>query len=231
MTMHFSTQTPDISDCSYPRELKTAAPVGRKGFYRNVVKQVMDITLTLLAAPFVVLLVSFLAVLVSLDGKSPFYSQMRVGRNGRLFRMWKLRTMVHDADARLESYLKANPQAQLEWDNSQKLKNDPRVTRVGRALRKTSMDELPQLLNVLGGTMSLVGPRPMMPKQQALYSGQAYFALKPGITGLWQISDRNHCEFSDRVHYDDHYDRNVSLKTDVSILVHTIGVVVRGTGY
>lgn len=191
----------------------------------------MDALLTLIAAPLVVPLILVLAILLALGGNVPFYSQMRVGKNGQVFRMWKLRTMVHNADAILDNYLKQNPSARREWQETQKLKDDPRITRFGWILRKTSMDELPQLWNVLTGSMSLIGPRPMMLKQRALYPGHGYFNLKPGITGLWQISDRNDCDFSDRAEYDDLYDRVVSFKTDASILVRTVGVVLRGTGY
>ena len=165
------------------------------------------------------------------DGGRAFYSQTRIGRNGRTFRMWKLRTMVPDAEARLREYIATNPAARAEWNATQKLKNDPRITRVGRFLRKSSIDELPQLWNVLTGSMSLVGPRPMMVEQQALYYGHGYYNQRPGITGLWQISDRNESEFAGRVRYDDIYDRCVSLKTDVAILIRTVGVVLRCTGY
>jgi lipopolysaccharide/colanic/teichoic acid biosynthesis glycosyltransferase len=139
--------------------------------------------------------------------------------------------MVVDADAQLEAYLAASPEARLEWDHTQKLKNDPRITTVGRIIRKTSLDELPQLWNVLKGDMSLVGPRPMMPEQRALYRGRAYFELRPGITGFWQIGDRNDTSFSARAAYDTRYASNLSLLTDVIVLLLTIRVVLRGTGY
>lgn len=203
----------------------------RRGVYRNIVKRVLDLTLVILSAPFSVPLILFLAFLVALDGHNPFYTQMRVGRNGKPFRMWKLRTMVPDADRILEDYLARNPAARLEWNATQKLKTDPRITRVGRFLRKLSLDELPQLINVFNGTMSLVGPRPMMVSQQVFYTGQGYYRMRPGITGLWQISDRNECDFVGRVPYDDLYERTVSLKVDLSVLFRTVAVVVRGTGY
>ena len=172
-----------------------------------------------------------MALLVALDGHNPFYSQLRVGKDGKHFRMWKLRTMVHNADVLLESYLDRYPEARAEWDSTQKLKNDPRITFVGRLLRKSSMAELPQLFNVLNGTMSLVGPRPMMVNQQNTYTGHAYYRLRPGITGLWQVSDRNHCKFIGRVQYDEQYDKTLSLKTDLRVLFLTVAVVLRGTGY
>ncbi len=231
MTLHFS---PYEAEVDTPRSSVRAsgdAVVPVKGLYRRVFKRVFDISLTVLAAPLVVPFVLVMALLIALDGHNPFYSQMRVGKRGKSFRMWKLRTMVHNADELLESYLSKNATAKAEWDATQKLKKDPRITLVGRILRKTSLDELPQLANVLNGTMSLVGPRPMMLCQKASYPGTSYYNLQPGITGLWQISDRNVGEFVGRVRYDDVYDRVVSLKTDVSVLMRTVLVVLRGTGY
>lgn len=202
-----------------------------KGVYRFVFKRVFDTAITLLAAPFVLGMVLILAVLISFDGHNPFYSQLRLGRNGRAFRMWKLRTMVWNADDQLEAYLASNSDARDEWIKKQKLQSDPRITAIGRFLRKTSMDELPQLWNVIAGHMALVGPRPIMVSQRKKYSGTAYYNLRPGITGLWQVSDRNDCEFSGRVHYDDLYDNILSFDTDVRVLVRTVGVVFKGTGH
>lgn len=139
--------------------------------------------------------------------------------------------MTVDADVRLESYLKSNPEARAEWNKHQKLKNDPRITSVGRFLRKASLDELPQLFNVLQGSMSLVGPRPMMPDQEQYYFGSAYYSLRPGLTGLWQISERNESSFIDRVAFDDAYSQSMSFRTDVKTLLKTVLVVIRGTGY
>lgn len=203
----------------------------RKGIYRAILKRGLDLFLVLLSAPFSIPLIAFLALLVATDGHRPFYTQMRVGRNGKPFRLWKLRTMVPDAERFLQGYLARNPAARLEWDATQKLKHDPRITRVGRILRKTSLDELPQLINVFNGTMSLVGPRPMMVEQQFFYPGTSYYRLRPGITGLWQISDRNECDFVGRAPYDEKYDRILSLWTDLVVLVRTVAVVLRGTGY
>lgn len=201
------------------------------GAYRRVLKPAVDVTLVLLAAPVWMPVVLLAALLVMRDGHFPFYSQWRVGRGGRAFRMWKLRSMVVDADACLEAHLAADPEARAEWDSTQKLKHDPRVTAVGRTLRKTSLDELPQLFNVLTGDMSLVGPRPMMVDQRDLYHGTSYYRLRPGLTGFWQISNRNECRFVDRVRFDDAYNRAVSPRTDVAVLWRTVAVVLRGTGY
>ena len=176
------------------------------------------------------LFVGVLALLISIDGGNPFYHQLRVGRNGRYYKMWKLRTMVVGADDRLEAYLTEDAKAKAEWDSTQKLKSDPRITRFGCILRKSSLDELPQLWNVLKGDMSLVGPRPMLPDQQDLYSGSAYCRLRPGITGPWQVSDRNNSTFAERVWFDTNYDRKLSFKTDLQLLLATVRVALRATG-
>jgi lipopolysaccharide/colanic/teichoic acid biosynthesis glycosyltransferase len=150
--------------------------------------------------------------------------------NGRIYRMWKLRSMDVDADEKLADYLAANPIARREWDHSQKLRCDPRITRIGHFLRRSSLDELPQLWNVFRGDMSLVGPRPMMPSQRSLYPGDAYYALRPGITGLWQVSTRNESGFAERASYDAEYERTLSFTTDLRLLAATVRVVSRGTG-
>lgn len=198
--------------------------------YRNLLKRPLDILLVLLSAPIVLPVVIILAILVARGGGKPFYSQMRIGKNGRLYRMWKLRSMVEDADARLSAHLAANPEAKREWDRNQKLRDDPRVTRFGHFLRRSSLDELPQLWNVLIGEMSIVGPRPMMPCQKELYDGEGYYLLRPGITGFWQTAGRNSTSFAARVWYDDIYERELSLFSDTMIVVRTFGVVMRATG-
>ncbi len=229
MTLHVPDLSTDVETNASARFV--TSEISLSGPYRNFFKRFFDLVLVLIAAPVLVPLIGILALVVSLSGGTPFYSQMRVGRDGRHFRMWKLRTMIRDADAALVDFLQDNPHARAEWDSTQKLKDDPRITRFGRLLRKTSMDELPQLFNVLNGTMSLVGPRPMMVQQKADYHGHAYFTLRPGITGLWQVTDRNNCTFADRVGFDNDYSRTLSLKTDISILWRTVGVVMRATGH
>lgn len=212
----------------------TAAPVrvqSRSSIYQAGLKRLFDLVILVLAMPIWLPVIGLGALLVMTDGHGPFYRQDRIGKAGRIFGLWKLRTMVPDADAKLDAYLAANPEARIEWDRDQKLKHDPRITRFGRILRKTSLDELPQLLNVLVGDMSLVGPRPMMTNQKDLYNGRSYYDLRPGLTGLWQVSDRNESRFVDRVRFDDTYAATLSLWTDLRIMVRTVGVVVRGTGY
>jgi lipopolysaccharide/colanic/teichoic acid biosynthesis glycosyltransferase len=144
--------------------------------------------------------------------------------------MWKLRTMVRGAEAVLASHLAADASARAEWAVRQKLADDPRITRIGRFLRRTSLDELPQLWNVLRGDMSLVGPRPMLPDQRALYPGQAYYRLRPGVTGPWQVSDRNRSAFADRARFDTAYEAEMSFGHDLGLIAATFGVVMRGTG-
>ena len=200
------------------------------GVYALGFKRILDFLIVLAALP--ILLPFFLIVggLIALDGHSPFFRQERIGKDGKRFSMWKFRTMVPNAEAELQRYLAANPDARAEWDSKQKLAKDPRITRLGRVLRRTSVDELPQLLNVLFGDMSLVGPRPMMPCQQALYPGHGYYRLRPGLTGSWQVSERHTSTFAERAVYDDAYEQDLSFTTDVSILARTVGVVLRCTG-
>jgi lipopolysaccharide/colanic/teichoic acid biosynthesis glycosyltransferase len=232
MTLHFGAYSTQIDKSAADVEkIDVPIVVPSDGAYRRIFKRYLDLALTLAAMPLALPLICIAALMIALDGHNPFYSQQRVGRNGKAFRMWKLRTMVHNADDLLEAHLAENEAARTEWNATQKLKNDPRITIVGRVLRKTSLDELPQLFNVLNGTMSLVGPRPMMVSQRNSYFGEAYFRLRPGITGPWQVSDRNECNFVDRVQFDDIYDRGLSLQADLLILVRTVLVVLRGTGY
>jgi exopolysaccharide production protein ExoY len=204
----------------------------RRGLYRTLGKRTLDYAVVLLGAPFVVPVLLVLALAVYLrDGSNPFYSQDRVGKGGGVYRIWKLRTMVVDADLQLAAHLAADPVARKEWDRTQKLRDDPRITRIGRFLRKSSLDELPQLWNVLKGDMTLVGPRPMMPEQRSLYPGEAYYRLLPGITGPWQVSERNETTFAARAEFDTEYEISMSLATDVKLLIATTSVVARGTGY
>ncbi|UXU76144.1 MULTISPECIES: sugar transferase [unclassified Paracoccus (in: a-proteobacteria)] len=208
-----------------------AEPRGVASFYARFLKRPLDVAAVLMVLPIVVPLILGLALLIWYHGDKPFYTQPRIGRSGRSFRLWKLRTMVEDADARLAEYLQVNPAAKAEWDLTQKLKNDPRITRVGRFLRKTSLDELPQLFNVLKGDMSLVGPRPMMLDQAQLYPGADYYHLRPGVTGPWQVSDRNDSSFAARATFDAQYAANLSFSGDMAIIGRTVGVVLRCTGY
>lgn len=209
----------------------TGVRLGLNGFYRDFGKRVLDIALVLLTLPASLIVISIAALALLSEGGNPFYRQERLGLNGKRISILKLRTMVPNADAMLEEVLAADPKLREEWDSTQKLKKDPRITKVGRVLRSTSLDELPQIWNVLRGDMSLVGPRPMMPEQLPLYHDpRHYFALRPGITGLWQVTKRNESPFVYRVETDATYDMSVSFPMDAVLLFKTIGVVFQRTG-
>lgn len=204
--------------------------VGMSGVYARHGKRLFDLALCLAAAPVAAPLVAALSVAVRLEGGPVFYGQRRLGRGGREFTCWKLRTMVCDADERLALHLAADPRARAEWEATQKLRNDPRVTRFGRFLRTSSLDELPQLWNVMKGEMSLVGPRPFTPDQSGLYHGRSYYRLRPGLTGYWQVGERNGTSFAQRAVDDARYARELSLWTDLRTIFKTVRVVLRGTG-
>lgn len=240
-------ETGDFSLMSFPAQSRVGALSARQSpvwdaaaaakgrpvyLYRDMFKRLMDIVFVLLTLPFSLPLIGLCALALWLEGGNPFYTQDRLGAGGKRFSILKLRTMVRDADKVLENYLANDPAMRREWDALQKLRNDPRVTPIGRFLRVTSLDELPQLFNVLIGDMSIVGPRPMMPDQLEMYGDPAaYFALRPGITGLWQVSARNNSVFTYRNEVDSTYERALTLKLDLTILFKTIGVVLRPTGH
>jgi len=215
----------DVNSASFDAKSAGASDQASRTKYL-IVKRVIDVLFIASLAPLLFLLVLLAALPIWLtDRSAPFYTQRRVGRDGRQFRMLKLRTMVPNADQTLESYLASNEEARREWEQHQKLKNDPRITRFGRFLRKTSLDELPQVWNVLSGDMSLVGPRPIMVHQEPLYPGRSYYNLRPGITGLWQVSERDGSSFADRAVYDDEYYRRASLRLDLKVLLATFKLV------
>ena len=168
------------------------------------------------------------ALLVKLsDGGPIFYGHKRIGRGGRIFACLKFRTMVQDGEKALAAHLAADPDANAEWIATRKLKNDPRVTRVGQVLRKLSLDELPQIINILQGDMSLVGPRPVVRDELEIYGSAAVYYLKsrPGLTGLWQVSGRNDVSYDTRVAFDRHYVENWSMFQDIRIIFKTVPAV------
>jgi Undecaprenyl-phosphate galactose phosphotransferase WbaP len=175
-----------------------------------------------------------LVILVMMHGSGGpvIYKHRRVGRDGRMFECLKFRTMVPNADQILRDLLERDPALKAEWVEDHKLRNDPRITQLGRFLRRTSLDELPQIWNVVRGEMSLVGPRPVVREELLRYGRNvgAYLAAKPGITGLWQVTGRNNTDYRRRVVLDTYYVRNQNLALDLFILVKTTGVVVRGKG-
>ena len=174
-----------------------------------------------------------LSALIKWTSAGPvFYGHERVGRGGQHFKAWKFRTMVQNADQVLQDYLAKDPALQAEWETTYKLKNDPRVTSIGRFLRKFSLDELPQLWNILIGEMSLVGPRPIVESEIEKYSQnfELYKQVRPGLTGLWQVSGRNNTTYEERVYYDGYYVQNWSIWLDIYILIKTIWVVISRDG-
>lgn len=213
-----------------PPASATARP--QPGLYARFGKRGLDILLGGLALFLAAPVLGLLCLALWLESGNPFFFQRRLGKDGREFRMWKLRTMVIGADRKLAEYLAADPALKREWDLTQKLKRDPRITRLGRFIRMTSLDELPQIINVLKGDMSLVGPRPMLPEQLPLYlHPEAYLALRPGITGLWQVTARNEEAFALRSILDRDYLDGMSLRQDLRIMGATFGAVVQATGY
>ena len=192
------------------------------------IKRILDVGLCFLVLPFVLPVLAVCCIAIKLDSPGRvLFTQVRTGKNGKRFQMYKLRTMVANAEALKEQYLHLNELTYPDF----KITNDPRITTVGRILRKTSLDELPQLFNVLGGEMSLVGPRPTS------FSATTYdlwhtarLEVKPGLTGLWQISGRNELDFDDRLRLDIAYVRQQSLGLDIRILIRTVGSVLTGRG-
>lgn len=166
------------------------------------------------------------------DGGNPIYGHPRVGRNGKVFTCYKFRSMVRNSQKELDHLLATDAQARAEWEKDFKLRNDPRITRIGHFLRKSSLDELPQLWNVIRGEMSLVGPRPVIQQELALYGDSTgyYLMAKPGMTGLWQVSGRNNVDYETRVYFDAWYVKNWSLWNDIVIMFKTIEIVFKSEG-
>lgn len=194
--------------------------------WQQAIKRVIDLFLILISLPISIPVILGIALVVAIDSRGPiFYSNYLIGKKGKLFRMWKFRTMHPNADQILPMFLEANPELHAEWIANHKLKNDPRITRVGRFLRKYSLDELPQIWNVVLGEMSLVGPRPIsIMERDNNYFGKCfnlYIQVRPGITGLWQVSGRSDTSYVERVRIDEYYVRNWSVWLDVIILART----------
>jgi lipopolysaccharide/colanic/teichoic acid biosynthesis glycosyltransferase len=206
------------------------------GAYALFGKRALDLALTLAAAPFWGPLTLLLLLAVRLDPRSgrasPLFGQVRIGRGGRRFTCWKIRTMAPDAEAALARHLAASPEASTEWRRRQKLARDPRILPLGRLLRAASLDELPQLWNVLRGEMSLVGPRPFTPEQRRLYpTPETYQAMTPGLTGRWQVGPRGSGgDFAGRAVEDARYLARFGLGADLAILARTVGVVLGARG-
>lgn len=204
-----------------------------KMFWNLGVKRIIDVALTLIGGVIILPFLLVISFLIKITSPGPvLYGHTRVGQNGKFFTAWKFRSMVVDAKERLQKLLNSDPALQEEWEMNHKLKDDPRVTKIGKILRKFSLDEFPQLINVLKGEMSLVGPRPIVEAETAKYGEdfERIFSVKPGMTGLWQVSGRSDTDYAERVAYDGYYMQSWSIWLDVWILYKTIGVVLRGKG-
>jgi Undecaprenyl-phosphate galactose phosphotransferase WbaP len=197
------------------------------------IKKCFDLFISVLLMPFLFIPIVIIAVLIKLDSKGPaIFSQERIGKKGKRFRCFKFRTMYADAEDKLTELLKSNPGTKKEWEQTWKIKDDPRITRIGKFLRKTSLDELPQLINVLRGEMSLVGPRPYLLRELDFLenSVEIIFNVHPGITGLWQVSGRSNTNYNYRIALDSWYVRNWNLWLDIVVLFKTARVVLKREG-
>jgi Undecaprenyl-phosphate galactose phosphotransferase WbaP len=201
--------------------------------WRVSLKRSIELAIIILFSPVLLLLVISIAILIKLTSRGPvFYGHERIGLGGKRFKAWKFRSMIKNADQTLTEGIQDQPRLQSEWQHRQKLKRDPRVTPIGRILRRTSLDELPQIWNVLRGQMSLVGPRPIVENEIPKYGEQfaLFTRVRPGMTGLWQVSGRNNLPYSERVRLDIYYVRNWSVWLDLHLLSRTIIPVLFGDG-
>ena len=199
----------------------------------RIIKRMFDIVVTICGGFFILPFMLFIAVIIYLDSEGPIiYKQKRIGQNGKEFNFYKFRSMVKNADTILEEYLNTYESEKIEWQKNFKLKNDPRVTKIGRIIRKTSIDELPQLWNVLIGDMSLVGPRPLLPNEVERYNSyiEDYKLVLPGLTGVWQVSGRSDTTFEQRAIMDSWYIHNWSIWIDIVYLLKTVLAVVKSKG-
>lgn len=200
---------------------------------QQLIKRLMEIGIIILSMPILMILFACIVGAIRLNGSGPIlYRHKRVGYHGEDLWIWKFRTMVEDADSKLAAHLEDNPILQKEWRDNFKLKNDPRITMVGRILRLTSLDELPQIWNVLMGEMSLIGPRPIVQEEIPLYGKdfEIYKQVQPGVTGLWQISGRNDLPYQERVALDVYYIQSWSIWLDIHILMHTLLATIQARG-
>ena len=199
----------------------------------QILKRSVDLLVALIGGSLILPLIGTISLAICLTTRiAVFYEQERIGKDGVPFRVWKFRTMVADAGKVLEEYLAQHPEARQEWEANQKLRHDPRVTRIGRILRKTSLDELPQIWNIIRGDMSLVGPRPILRSEIPRWGHdfELYRKVRPGITGLWQVSGRSNTTYHERVQFDGYYVRNWSVWLDLYILGRTVQTVLAAEG-
>jgi len=205
-----------------------------KSKYRHWFQEFYNYVLGIVLLPFLLIIIGIIAIFIKSESPGPlFFKHNRIGKKGRIIPIFKFRSMYRDADLRLKSLLKEDERIKKEWENNFKLKNDPRITKVGKFLRKTSLDELPQIFNVLRGDMHFVGPRPVIQEEIDQYykeEAEYYYMVKPGITGLWQVSGRSDTDYAFRVSIDKWYVLNWSLWLDIVILIKTIKVVLKKDG-
>jgi lipopolysaccharide/colanic/teichoic acid biosynthesis glycosyltransferase len=215
-------------------EMSQGANGAPSAFFRyRVIKRCADVSLVLISMPVMLLVLGAVSAVVMLSSPGPvFYSHRRIRKGGAFFSMWKFRTMCVNSAEVLEDYLARHPEAQVEWSETHKLRRDPRITSLGAFLRRYSLDELPQLWNVLMGQMSLVGPRPIVAAEVEKYGDcfDCYCRVKPGLTGLWQVSGRSELTYDERVALDCEYVERWSLTKDVLILLRTFSSVVNQDG-
>jgi Undecaprenyl-phosphate galactose phosphotransferase WbaP len=204
-----------------------------KMFWNLGIKRFMDIAIVIIGGILILPFLLLIALLIKINSPGPvLYKHKRLGKDGKYFYAYKFRSMVVDAQERLKKMLESDPAIKMEWEKNQKLQNDPRITSLGKLLRRTSFDEFPQLINILKGEMSLVGPRPIVDNEVEKY-GEDYdriFSIKPGLTGLWQVSGRSNTNYRDRVAYDSYYLQSWSVWLDLWIIFKTFGVVLIGKG-
>lgn len=199
----------------------------------GALKRVFDFVVALIALVILSPLLICVALAVRLsDGGPALFGHKRVGFSGKTFKCWKFRSMVPNSEAVFQKYLAENPHAALEWKQNQKIKNDPRITPLGHVLRKYSIDELPQLFNILMGDMSFVGPRPIQKVEYEKYgySLRHYLRTRPGLTGLWQVSGRSNSTYQKRVAFDRYYVTHWGMLTDIALIIKTVPVAVSGSG-
>jgi len=229
MEFRYSDQTGSLADDAYAHEEFDGSP----GATDLSPKRIFDVVAASIGLLFLAPLLIVIGVLIRLqDGEKALYSQPRWGLNGETFQCFKLRSMVPNAAEKLQAVLDSDPKAKAEWDRTQKLTNDPRITPLGKLIRATSIDELPQLLNIIRGDMSIVGPRPIPLYERPKYGEDFahYSSVRPGLTGLWQTSGRSNTTYAERIQLDKHYVQTRTFRGDLWIIVKTVPAVLFSVG-